>query len=509
MSQSADSRSGSTAGQHRRNPAESSPVSVGDVVAEKYRVEEILAAGGMGVVVAARHVQLGQRFAIKFLLPHQAEHAERFLREARAAARIESTHVCRVFDCGSLPNGAPYMVMEHLSGHDLARELKTRGRLGVTEAVDATLQAIEGIAAAHGLGIIHRDLKPSNLFLCRRPGGLREVKVLDFGISKVAKGFEESVEDDLTSTSSMLGSPRYMSPEQVQSAKSVDARTDVWSLGVILYQMLDGQSPFKGTTMGETLGKVLTHSAPPIAQVRPDVPGTLAHVVDRCLERDRERRYRNVAELALALAPFASAEGKTSVARVTALLVEGQLDVPYDSPERTRVEVPALQSSSLATGSAATDEPSLGTQSAFTHGAAARPRSARLVLALGGVVLVAAGGAWLALRFWRAPAASAAQGQSAPVALSSSGALSARAAPKPAQSAVVAKQAVPAAHPSSTPTPEPEPSAVDVQAAPQRPSKRRVEAVKHERHAIRAAATKAKARPRAPSDNNDLLKESY
>ncbi|MCE7893296.1 MAG: serine/threonine protein kinase, partial [Sorangiineae bacterium PRO1] len=316
-------------GKPKKSAAERSPVKVGELIADKYRVVEILAAGGMGVVVAAEHVQLGQRYAVKFLLS-DAQHAqsvERFLREARAAACIESTRVCRVFDCGTLPDGSPYMVMEHLVGHDLGHELKTRGRLPVGETVDLLLQALEGIAEAHAVGIVHRDLKPSNLFLCQKPGRAREVKVLDFGISKLM-ATDESTEEDLTATATMLGSPRYMSPEQVQNAKNVDARTDIWSLGVILYQLLDGRSPFAGTTMGETIGKVLLHVPPPIRETRSDVPDGIGQVIDRCLERDRERRYRNVAELALALAPFGTPASQPSVQRITALLVGGQLGVP-------------------------------------------------------------------------------------------------------------------------------------------------------------------------------------
>jgi serine/threonine-protein kinase len=346
--------------------AERSPVQVGDLVAGKYRVSALIAAGGMGVIVAARHETLGQNVAIKLLVPDSdhAQKSERFLREARAAAAIESPHVCRVFDCGEHA-GIPFMVMEHLVGHDLAHELRARGPLPSAEAVDLVLQALEGIAEAHALGIVHRDLKPSNLFLSRKPGRPLEVKVLDFGISKLTPAFHASDDEDLTHTEMMLGSPRYMSPEQVQNARGVDARTDLWSIGVILYQLLDGHSPFAGTTMGETIGKVLTHDAPPIQRKRPDVPAGLAAVLDRCLARDRERRYRNVAELALALAPFGSGAARGSVERATALLVGGQL---------AAAPTPAAPSAS------ATDEPSIGTVGAVTHGAAPDFRPRRTLL---------------------------------------------------------------------------------------------------------------------------------
>jgi eukaryotic-like serine/threonine-protein kinase len=368
-----------------------SPVQVGDLVAGKYRVEKLIAAGGMGLIVAARHTTLGQPVAIKILLPdaNHATQTERFLREARAAAAIESVHVCRVFDCGELEGGVPFMVMEHLVGQDLHQELKARGPLPVAEVVDLLLQALEGIAEAHAIGIIHRDLKPSNLFLSQRAGRAREVKVLDFGISKLTPMFERSDEEDLTQTEMMLGSPRYMSPEQVQNARGVDARSDIWSIGIILYQLLDGKSPFAGTTMGETIGKVLTHDAPPIRRSRPDVPEGLAAVLDRALQRDRERRYRNVAELALALAPFGSGASQASVQRTTQLLIGGQLAAlpgDADDPKPTLAVAPAAAAPHSERG----EDRSLGTVGAFTHGGTGEKRARRMGWLIAGMLLLAA-----------------------------------------------------------------------------------------------------------------------
>lgn len=438
-------------GKPKKSAAERSPVKVGELIADKYRVVEILAAGGMGVVVAAEHVQLGQRYAVKFLLS-DAQHAqsvERFLREARAAACIESTRVCRVFDCGTLPDGSPYMVMEHLVGHDLGHELKTRGRLPVGETVDLLLQALEGIAEAHAVGIVHRDLKPSNLFLCQKPGRAREVKVLDFGISKLM-ATDESTEEDLTATATMLGSPRYMSPEQVQNAKNVDARTDIWSLGVILYQLLDGRSPFAGTTMGETIGKVLLHVPPPIRETRSDVPDGIGQVIDRCLERDRERRYRNVAELALALAPFGTPASQPSVQRITALLVGGQLGVPAAALAPTpasplpRPPPPAEELTRPMQRRVATDDLTVGTVGPVTQAAAAefRPKRRGLLVAVGALALLGAG-AVLAL-------ALAGSNPSSPAPVS----------------ALAATPPVPAPPPSAAPAVEPSPSATAVATAP-------------------------------------------
>src|SRR5215831_21397407 len=208
---------------------------LGEVLANKYRVLEGLGAGGMGVVLLVEHMELGQRMAIKMMRPDAVGDVgavTRFLREARAAAGLESEHVVRIFDVGTLESGVPYMVMELLRGEDLSRVLHANGPLPISEAVDYVLQACHAIAEAHGLGIVHRDLKPSNLFLTRRSDGSPLIKVLDFGVSKIAAA---EGRNDLTCSNAVLGSPVYMSPEQAKNARSVDARADVWSLGVILH----------------------------------------------------------------------------------------------------------------------------------------------------------------------------------------------------------------------------------------------------------------------------------
>lgn len=229
------------------------PVGIGDILADKYRVEAVLGRGGMGVVVAAQHLQLGQRVAIKFLLVEPAKNSdavERFLREARAAVRIQSEHVARVIDVGTLASGAPYMVMEFLVGCDLAELIRTEGAQPISKVADLVLQAGEAIAEAHSKGIIHRDLKPANLFLTERPDGTSLVKVLDFGISKSTTADELGApQASMTATATVMGSPLYMSPEQMRSTKNVDARTDIWSLGVIVFELLTGRPVYEAESL--------------------------------------------------------------------------------------------------------------------------------------------------------------------------------------------------------------------------------------------------------------------
>jgi serine/threonine-protein kinase len=303
-------------------------VVVGQVLAGKYRVERVLGEGGMGFVVAAHHLQLDNKVAIKLLRPELLTNAEavaRFAREARAAVRIVSQHVARVLDVGTLEDGAPYMVMEFLEGGDLSIVLASRGALPVDEAVDYVLQACEAIAEAHTLGIVHRDLKPANLFCVRRPDGTSSVKVLDFGISKITAGFGTNAADHgMTKTTALMGSPYYMSPEQMESTRGVDSRTDIWALGVILYELVAGKTPFQGSTLPEICVRIATQPPVPMRSVRADAPLALEAVILRCLEKDRDRRYADVGTLAGALAPFASPRGQLSVETVLRTLQQQQ-----------------------------------------------------------------------------------------------------------------------------------------------------------------------------------------
>src|SRR5450755_1570099 len=293
----------------------------GQLLAGKYRIERVLGQGGMGVVVAAHHIVLDEVVAIKFLLPEalgSAEAVARFEREARAAVKIKSEHIARVTDVGRLENGAPYMVMELLRGRDLDVLLRERGPLPLTDVADYVLQAGEAIAEAHGLGIVHRDLKPPNLFLTTRADGSSCVKVLDFGISKVA-GLSSSSDQGLTSTTAVMGSPLYMSPEQLMSARDVDMTTDIWALGVICYELLTGKPPFLAETLPQLCMAISTLAPTPLRNYRPDLPVEVEAMLLRCLIKDPGKRYATMAQFAAELVKFAPRRSRLSAERIERL----------------------------------------------------------------------------------------------------------------------------------------------------------------------------------------------
>jgi serine/threonine protein kinase len=282
---------------------------IGAVIAGKYRVESVVGSGGMGVVLCATHLELGQRVAIKVLtVPEEDsrrdEARERFLREGRATAALISDHVVRIYDVGTLDSGAPFMVMELLRGQDLARQLQQNGPLAIELACDCVRQAADAIACAHAQGIVHRDLKPSNLFLTQRSDGAALVKVLDFGISKNTSAEFEPLTANLTETRSVLGTPFYMSPEQVRDAKKVDVRTDIWSLGLILHELLSGSPAFEGTTLPSVCAAIAADPPAALRLKRPEVPVEVEAIVLKCLEKDPARRFQSARDLLDRLAPW-------------------------------------------------------------------------------------------------------------------------------------------------------------------------------------------------------------
>ena len=330
----------------------SAPVVEGEILAERYEVVRVIGAGGMGVVVEARHLQLGQRVALKFLLSEECRSEEavgRFLREGRAAVQITSEHVARVSDVGTLENGAPYIVMEYLEGEDLSEVLAARGTFAVREAVEYVLQACEAIAEAHSLGIIHRDLKPANLFLSRRADGSPLIKVLDFGISKLD---DDPQQISLTASTGAMGSPQYMSPEQMRSAKHVDRRTDIWALGAILYELLSGHPPFEADSLIGLCTLVATKDAPPLRTRCEDAPESLDAAISKCLRREPAERYPSLAELAVDLMPFAGQGGRMSAHRIVSILKEAGLAqaVPIPSRSEPKVDLPVPTEGPVAIG---------------------------------------------------------------------------------------------------------------------------------------------------------------
>jgi eukaryotic-like serine/threonine-protein kinase len=317
------------------------PVQKGEILDGKYRVEKLLGMGGMGVVVAARHTELDTYVAIKFLLPEAMQDQEnvvRFSREARAMVRLKSPHAARVYDVGKLATGAPYMVMELLLGQDLGEMLEKTGvPLPIWDAVDYVLQACEGIAEAHAFGIIHRDLKPRNIFLTRNPDGKVVVKVLDFGLAKSVTTMG-APDHALTRTTAIMGSPLYMSPEQMRASRDVDTRTDIWSLGVCLYELLTHAAPFEAATIPELCALVLTATPRAPSQLRPEIPDGLCDAVMRCLEKEPAKRFADIGQLAHAIAPYARWT-VNSAARVRTIL-----DSPREFPvnlESSRPPAPA------------------------------------------------------------------------------------------------------------------------------------------------------------------------
>jgi serine/threonine-protein kinase len=291
----------------------------GEVLDEKYRIGRTIHSGAMAVVACARHLMLDELVAIKFLgseAAAQPSAVKRFVLEARAAACIKSHHVVRVFDI-VVRTGLPYIVMEYLRGSNMADWLGRNGRLSPQEAVDVVLQVCEVVAEAHALGFVHRDLKPANLFVVHGAEGVESVKVLDFGIAKnpIRSSSHGTWNAASTENWAILGSPFYMSPEQMESAHEVDARADIWALGVVLFELLSGNVPYEGRSLVEIYSKIVSNPPP---SLNPSLccPPDLEHVIRRCLSTRRETRYADIGALARDLAQFGSNWSIPSVERV-------------------------------------------------------------------------------------------------------------------------------------------------------------------------------------------------
>ena len=436
-------------------------VQTGDVIAGKYQVERILGIGGMGIVVAAHHMQLDEKVAIKLLRPEVAAKPDiltRFEREARAAVKIKSEHVARVIDVGRLDSGAPYMIMEYLEGGDLKAWLRDRGPMDAAQAAEFVLQVCEAVAEAHALGIVHRDLKPANLFCIKRADGLLSIKVLDFGISKTSASRSSRPDFDVTSTGAVVGSPVYMSPEQLKSSRGVDSRTDIWSLGIILYELVAGRVPFLAASLTELAIDIATVAPPPLRDLQPELPPGFEDVVRRCLVKERDDRTQNVGELAIALRDFAPKRAMASVERILRTMEASGERSPVLPPSGTFQSAYAETVSSdvnVGTGS------NWGATGAGRAGRAARNKRSWQTLgaaAVGGAVALLVGGAAVFATRSKAPTpASVAE----PSAVASS-------APSAAPTSPISDPS-PSPTPSPSITSEPTPAAASAPVLPVRP----------------------------------------
>jgi len=307
----------------------------GDLLAGRYRIQSILGKGGMGIVYAAADEKTKTDVAVKLLRSSAGTNTniERFLREAQVSARVGSERIVRVLECGSLNERQPYLVMERLEGSDLGCRIKEEKSLPLQDVADVVVQACEALAAAHALGIVHRDIKPSNLFEHRPAGQPPALKVLDFGISKCRS---RDGGGELTLTSShdggLLGSPPYMSPEQIRDARRVDSRSDLWSLGAVAYRLLSGRYPFEGTSVGAVFASILERPVTPLRELGVCVPVAVEAALARAMDRDRALRFKNAGELATAFAPFASARVRPLAERAVEISRRSPYPLEVDEP---------------------------------------------------------------------------------------------------------------------------------------------------------------------------------
>ena len=350
----------------------------GDTLDHRYRLDRLIGRGGMGAVFEAEHVILEKRVAVKILHPNMAgnvEALERFYREARTASKLGHEGIVEISDVGQAQDGSPYLVMELLRGEGLGDLLDRAGKLDPRFALDVTAQILSVLVAVHEHGIVHRDLKPENIFLCPRTDGTYHVKILDFGICKITS---DETGPRLTHTGVAMGTPCYMSPEQARGDMRLDHRTDLWSAGVMLYEMLTGRVPYDGPNYNVVIAKLLTEDYVPPRAIDPELPEELERVVLRALSRDPLGRYSSAAEL---------------LSDVVAIRDVVRTQLPRDTdPTRTAIDteapMPPIDSRPEAVGEDQGDTFAAGTTQTRVHEARGRSRRGIVVAAVVAVVLL-------------------------------------------------------------------------------------------------------------------------
>jgi serine/threonine-protein kinase len=372
---------------------------VGRVLDERYRVIRRLGEGGMGAVYEGEHLLIRKRVAIKVLHPQFAASGDmiaRFHQEAVAATAIGHPNIVEVNDLGRTPDGGIYMVLELLVGEDFAATIERAGGLPIGRAVRIVQRVCDAVQAAHDKGIVHRDLKPENIFLVERDGQRDFVKVLDFGISKIQGGELSESGRAGTKTGSIVGTAYYMSPEQAQGKKSVDHRTDVWAMGVILFRALTGRYPFDDESYPMLIVKICSESPRRVRDFRRDVPPELDAIVLRCLERDPSVRVQSCRELRTLLEPFTADRAHDSNA-LAATMAGGNLATPAPHPAPVRIETPGARTGPIATDpiSASTTHDAVAPAERARSGIQPTTRSRSPWLAVMVVLVVlGAGGSW-------------------------------------------------------------------------------------------------------------------
>ena len=401
--------SGRTGGSSREPVATTHEILPGALIAGKFRVERIVGRGGMGVVVEATNVQLDQKVALKLLASRSEDPAvaERFGREARAAARLRSDHVARVYDVGKDTLHGPFIVMELLEGRTLADVIAV-GRVPVHRAIEYVIDACEGLAEAHARGIVHQDVKPANLFLVTDTDGRPSIKLLDFGIATVRSSEREA---DAGSSHPSTGTPAYLAPEQLRGGRAADHRADIWALGCVLYELIVGERPFPATRFTELVTRILESRPEPIPATI-EVPAPIAAAIERCLEKDPSKRFASTGELALTLLPFARRRAHSSVSRAIAHVkasgLDPALEMPSSMPPRPSddaIELPSsaqLRAPGVPSFSRDDFAPApgglVGGADALASGSestSARSRRGLALGALGALILLGASTAWL------------------------------------------------------------------------------------------------------------------